>query len=56
MFSTSLIDEYVKLASQRFLWEELWQLNLNTLGAAFLDEFEKARYFREWEQFLQTKM
>lgn len=56
MFATNLINEYVTLASQGFLWEELWQLNLNTLGAAFLDEFEKVRYFSEWEQFLQTKM
>lgn len=55
MFSTSLLNEYVILASQGFSWEELWQLNLNTLEAAFLNESEKARYRNQWKQFWQTQ-
>jgi len=41
MFSTSLINEYLTLASLGFSWEELWQLNLNAMNAAFFDEDEK---------------
>ncbi len=55
MFSTNLINEYVTLASQGFVWEELWRLNLNTLEAAFLDKVEKARYLSQWEQFWQAQ-
>lgn len=55
MFSTSLVNEYVTLAAQEFSWEELWQLNLNTLEAAFLDESEKAKYISEWQQFSAKK-
>jgi adenosine deaminase len=55
MFSTSLINEYVTLAAQGFSWEELWQLNLNTLKASFLDESEKSKYVSEWGQFWAQK-
>jgi adenosine deaminase len=54
MFSTSLTNEYLTLAAQGFSWEELWQLNLNTLEATFLDEVEKDKYRAEWEQFVRT--
>jgi adenosine deaminase len=54
MFSTSLTKEYITLAHQGFTWEELWQLNLNTLEATFLDAAEKNNYRAEWNQFLQT--
>lgn len=54
MFSTNLTNEYLTLAKQGFSWEELWQLNLNTLEATFLDEVEKARYRVEWEKFVQS--
>lgn len=47
MFSTSLTQEYLTLAKQGFSWKELWQLNLNTLEATFLDEMEKDKYRRE---------
>ena len=53
MFSTNLTSEYMALAKQGFSWEELWQLNLNTLEAAFLDEVEKEKYRVEWETFMQ---
>lgn len=52
MFSTSLTKEYLTLAEQGFSWEELWQLNLNTLKATFLDEAEKDKYLIEWKKFL----
>ncbi|WP_017314889.1 adenosine deaminase [Mastigocladopsis repens] len=52
MFSTSLYNEYVTLAAQGFSWEELWQLNLNTLEASFLSETEKAKYRDQWQEFL----
>lgn len=51
MFNTSLTHEYLTLAAQGFDWEELWQLNLNTLEATFLSEVEKAEYqtqFNDW--------
>ncbi len=54
MFSTSLTSEYLTLAEQGFSWEELWQLNLNTLEATFLDEAEKDKYRIEWEKFAQS--
>lgn len=54
MFSTSLINEYLTLAEQGFSWEELWQLNLNTLEATFLNEVEKSQYRSEWEMFRQA--
>ncbi|MBP5974087.1 hypothetical protein HW132_15385 [Brasilonema sp. CT11] len=38
---SSLNNEYLTLADQRFSLEELWQLNLNTLKATFLGEAEK---------------
>ncbi|BAU12954.1 adenosine deaminase [Leptolyngbya sp. NIES-3755] len=56
MFSTSLTNEYVMLANQGFSWEELWQLNLNTLEATFLDEAEKSNYRTEWQNFAQSTM
>ncbi len=54
MFSTSLTNEYLTLAEQGFSWEELWQLNLNTLAATFLDKAEKDNYRLEWEKFLHS--
>jgi len=56
MFSTSLTNEYLILASQGFSWDELWQLNLNTLEATFLNETDKASYRTEWERFMQVKI
>ncbi|MBE9166657.1 adenosine deaminase [Pleurocapsales cyanobacterium LEGE 06147] len=56
MFSTSLVNEYLTLASQGFSWEELWRLNLNTLEATFLDKDEQASYCNEWERFRQTEI
>jgi adenosine deaminase len=51
MFSTDLNNEYVTLAGQGFSFEELWQLNLNTLEASFLPEDEKAVLRAEWAAF-----
>jgi adenosine deaminase len=51
MFSTDLTQEYRLLAQQGFSWEELWQLNLNTLEASFLPEEKKAVYRKEWQAF-----
>lgn len=50
MFSTDLNSEYILLARQGFSWEELWQLNKNAIEASFLDEGEKQRYKKEWDQ------
>ena len=44
MFSTSLINEYLTLASLGFSWPELRQLNLNALEASFLNDTEKKHY------------
>lgn len=54
MFSTDLNNEYLTLASQGFSWEELWQLNLNTLAATFLSAAEKAKYDAQWQAFLTS--
>lgn len=54
MFSTSLTNEYLTLAAQGFSWEELWQLNVNTLAATFLSPEEKRRYGAEWDQFMRS--
>ena len=51
MFSTNLAAQYSLLAAQGFSWDELWQLNLQTLDATFLSGLEKAEYGREWEAF-----
>jgi adenosine deaminase len=51
MFSSDLTSEYVLLAKQGFDWDDLWQLNLNTLNASFLPEQAKAAYRKEWEEF-----
>ena len=42
MFSTSLTEEYLYLASQGVPWEQLWALNRNALEVSFLGEEEKA--------------
>jgi adenosine deaminase len=52
MFKTNLVNEYLTLAEQGFSWDELWQLNLNTLEASFLPELEKNTYRQEWQAFL----
>jgi len=44
MFSTSLVNEYLTLASLGFSWPELQQLNLNALEASFLNDTEKKHY------------
>jgi len=54
MFNTNLVNEYLTLATQGFSWEELWQLNLNTLEATFLSEAEKVTYRVRWQDFLKT--
>jgi adenosine deaminase len=46
MFSTSLVNEYETLALLGFSWQELRQLNLNALNAAFLDDTVK-QYYRD---------
>lgn len=51
MFSTDLTSEYVLLAQQGFTWEELWQLNLNTLEASFMPDKAKASYREMWQKF-----
>lgn len=56
MFKTNLVNEYCTLAEQGFSWEELWQLNLNTLEASFLPEFEKNAYRQEWQAFLDDRL
>ncbi|ARV62061.1 adenosine deaminase [Nostocales cyanobacterium HT-58-2] len=54
MFNTNLNNEYLTLANQGFSWEQLWQLNLNTLEATFLPEAEKEVYRTQWQAFLQS--
>ena len=44
MFSTSLNNEYMTLASLGFSWPELQQLNRNALDASFLGKAEKKHY------------
>ncbi len=56
MFSTNLNNEYLTLATQGFTWEELWQLNLNTLEATFLSESEKTNYRDRWHKFLNAQI
>lgn len=51
MFSTDLTNEYILLAQQDFSWDELWQLNLNSIDASFLTDEEKKEYKREWQEF-----
>jgi len=54
MFSTSLNNEYLTLASLGFDWPELQQLNRNALEASFLDETEKKGYrdqLQLWDTF-----
>ena len=51
MFSTDLTSEYLLLAQQGFVWDELWQLNLNAIEASFLSDDEKALYRSEWGAF-----
>jgi adenosine deaminase len=55
MFKTNLVNEYITLAQQGFSWEELWQLNLNTLEATFLTEPEKSAYREEWRAFAESQ-
>jgi adenosine deaminase len=56
MFKTDLVNEYLTLAEQGFSWNELWQLNLNTLEASFLPELEKNIYRQEWQEFLTNHL
>ncbi|AGY60503.1 adenosine deaminase [Gloeobacter kilaueensis] len=51
MFGTDLTSEYLLLAEQGFSWEELWQLNCNTLQATFLDASEKNILKKQWDGF-----
>lgn len=52
MFSTDLSSEYLLLARQGFSWEELWQLNLNTLNASFMSNEAKEARRSEWQKFV----
>lgn len=52
MFSTDLTSEYILLARQGFSWEELWQLNLNTLEASFMPSEAKQARRLEWQRFI----
>jgi adenosine deaminase len=54
MFSTDLVNEYCTLARQGFTWQELWQLNVNTLEASFLPEEKKTEFRQQWQQFFQS--
>lgn len=56
MFQTNLVNEYITLAAQGFSWQELWQLNLNTLEASFLPEAEKRAYRAEWQTFYEDNL
>jgi adenosine deaminase len=51
MFSTDLNREYRTLAEQGFSWEELWELNCNSLEASFLTKAEKLAYREKWQAF-----
>jgi adenosine deaminase len=51
MFGGTLVGEYVTLAEQGFGWDELWQLNLQTLDATFLAPAEKARRRTEFDRY-----
>jgi adenosine deaminase len=55
MFSTDLTNEYALLAGQGFTWDELWQLNLNTLESTFLSDDEKGKYRQQWQAFHSQK-
>ncbi|NMC78082.1 MAG: adenosine deaminase [Chloroflexi bacterium] len=54
MFSTDLNNEYLTLAAQGFTFEELWQLDLNGLGATFLSPTEKDAMKQAWERQIQA--
>ena len=56
MFSTSLVNEYLTLASLGFSWEELQQLNLNALEASFLSDGEKDHYRDQWQTWSRTSV
>jgi len=51
MFSTSLTNEYLRLASQGFSFEELWQLNINAIKTSFLSPEAKHKYLKIFEEF-----
>jgi adenosine deaminase len=51
MFSTDLNNDYLTLAAQGFTFDELWQLNVNGLNAAFLSESEKNGLAAEFAAF-----
>ena len=54
MFSTNLTKEYQLLVQQGFSWEEIWQLNLNSIEASFLSEEEKEEYRKTWRGFYSS--
>ncbi len=54
MFSTDLNNEYLTLAAQGFTFEELWQLDLNSLGATFLSPTEKDAMKQVWKRQIQA--
>ncbi|GJG86023.1 adenosine deaminase [Gemmatimonadetes bacterium T265] len=54
MFGTTLVDEYRRLARQGFAWDELWALNANALGAAFLGDAERAAYRARFDAWRAT--
>lgn len=57
MFATSLTNEYALLAGQGFTRDELWQMNLNALGASFQSPADKHRLtaaFTAWRKSSET--
>lgn len=54
MFSTDLTQEYLLLAAQGFTYDELWQLNLNGLHAAFLGDDEKIQLRKKFDTFREN--
>ena len=55
MFSTDLTKEYRLLAQQGFSWEEIWQLNLNSIEASFPSEEEKEGFRKTWQGFYSSE-
>ena len=48
---TYRVEGLIDSQLEGFSWDELWQLNTQTLDATFLSAAEKAVYRREWEDF-----
>jgi adenosine deaminase len=48
MFETDINREYATLAEQGFTWDELWQLNVNTLESTFLSDADLTALKQLW--------